>query len=156
VEGDHRTSSCSACGTWWRLPLLLAVVLIAVWLMRGRGIWNAPPVEVKEVVKTQATATNERVLLAIDFPKGRQDFEPIPWHEGMTAADQLRSAPGIKVTQTGSGSAALLTAINGISNEGADGSNWTYQVNDERADRSFEVYELKPNDRVLWTFGSGR
>jgi hypothetical protein len=101
-------------------------------------------------------STNERVLLAIDFPNGRQEFEPIPWHEGMTAADQLRSAPGIKVTQTGSDASALLTAINDIANEGAIGSNWTYQVNDEHADRSFEVYELKPNDRVLWTFGKRR
>lgn len=44
---------------------------------------------------------------------------------------------------------ALLTAINDLANEEADGSNWTYQVNDESADRSFEVYQLRPNDRVL-------
>lgn len=74
----------------------------------------------------------------------------------MTAADQLRAAPGVKLTQTGTGAAALLTAINDVSNEGADGNNWTYQVNDQSADRSFEVYELKPDDRVLWTFGPRR
>jgi uncharacterized protein DUF4430 len=143
------------CGRW-RLPLLLVLVLVVALVMRGRGIWNAPLAEVKSTVKTAAPVTNERVLLAIDFATGRQDFDPLPWHAGMTAADQLRSAPGIEVTQTGSGAASLLTAINGITNEGADGSNWTYQVNDESADRSFEVYELKPNDRVLWTFGKRR
>jgi len=124
--------------------------------MRSRGIWNAPTVDNKAEVKAPAPSTNERVLLAIEFPKGRQDVDPIPWYEGMTAADQLRSAPGIKVAQTGSEAAALLTAINDTANEGADGSNWTYQVNDESADRSFEVYELKPNDRVLWFFGKRR
>ena len=148
--------SCSTCGSWWRLPLLLAVVLIVAWMMRGRGIWNAAPADDNSAAKAPAAVTNERVLLAIDFPTGRQEFDPIPWFDGMTAADQLRSAPGVKVTQTGSDAAALLTAINDIANEGADGSNWTYQVNDESADRSFEVYQLKPNDRVLWTFGKRR
>ena len=136
--------------------MLLAVVLVVAWFMRGRGIWNAAPVADKAATEKTAAATNERVLLAIAFPKGRQDFDPLPWYEGMTAADQLRSAPGVNVTQTGSDAAALLTAINDLTNEGADGSNWTYQVNDESADRSFEVYQLKPNDRVLWTYGKRR
>jgi hypothetical protein len=148
--------SCSTCGNWWRLPLLLAAVLIVAWLMRGRGIWNAVPVADKSAAQKAVATTNERVLLAIDFPKGRQDFDPLPWYEGMTAADQLRSAPGVKVTQSGSDAAALLTAINDVANEGADGSNWTYQVNDESAERSVEVCQLKPGDRVLWTYGKRR
>jgi hypothetical protein len=72
-------------------------------------------------------------------------------------ADLLNAASSdLAITQRGSGQAALLTAIGDVSNEGAGGSNWTYEVNGQSADRSFAVYELRPGDRVLWTFGPRR
>jgi hypothetical protein len=60
---------------------------------------------------------------------------------------------GISIAQKGSGQSAFVTAIGGLENQGADAQNWTYSVNGQIADRSFAVYELKPGDRVLWTFG---
>jgi hypothetical protein len=68
----------------------------------------------------------------------------------------LAGAPQLSVDQKGSGQAAFLTSIDGVANQGADGKNWTFAVNGQSADRSFAVYELRPGDHVLWTFGPGR
>jgi hypothetical protein len=64
--------------------------------------------------------------------------------------------PNVRIAQKGTGESAFVTAIDDIRNEGADGQNWTYSVNDQSADRSFAVYKLKAGDRVLWTFGPQR
>jgi hypothetical protein len=98
--------------------------------------------------------TNERTLLAIDFGTGEpREFPPAAWREGMTIADLMRATPDIRVSQQGSGKSAFLTAIDDVANEGPEGKNWTYKVNGKTGDRSFAIYELKPDDRVLWTFG---
>jgi hypothetical protein len=41
------------------------------------------------------------------------------------------------MTQKGTGHSALLTEMGGTANEGAEGENWTYEVNGQNADRSF-------------------
>ena len=69
----------------------------------------------------------------------------------MTVRDLLNAAPGLSISQQGSGASAFLTKIDGVANEGAGGRNWMYSVNGQRADRSFAVYELQPGDHVLWT-----
>jgi hypothetical protein len=53
----------------------------------------------------------------------------------------------------GDGQMSMLHAIDRDFNEWEGGRNWTNTVNDQMGDRSFAVYELKPGDRVLWTFG---
>jgi hypothetical protein len=53
----------------------------------------------------------------------------------------------------GTGQSAFLDSLDGVKNEGADGRNWTYSVDRTTGDRSFAVYELRPGNRVLWTFG---
>jgi hypothetical protein len=154
---NSSTKSCSACGSWWRLPLLLGLVLAAIVLSRGAGFWDAAPQKRDNVASGSADAARERVSLRIDFGNGRQrDFDSLAWHEGMTVAELMGKAPGIEVMQRGSGQGAFLTAVDGVANEGTEGSNWTYEVNGVGADRSFAVYELAPNDRVLWRFGPQR
>ena len=74
----------------------------------------------------------------------------------MTVADLVGAARSIAVTQRGSGQGAFVTAIDGVANEGAEKDNWTYEVNGKAGDRSHAVYELHPDDRVLWTFGPQR
>jgi hypothetical protein len=151
------TTSCSACGSWWRLPLLLGLVLAAILLSRGRGIWEAAPESSGAAAPDSAGVAREHVSLTIDFGGGRrQDFDAVAWNEGMTVADLFGTASGIEVTQKGSGQGAFLTAIEGVANEGADANNWTYEVNGQSGDRSYAVYELHPGDRVLWTFGPPR
>lgn len=151
---DHE--ACSACNAWWRLPLLLVIVLSAIVLiLRPLGPESAtqPP---QTLPQNDAVAPNtENIRLTIDFGDGQ---EPIRmesrWHEGMTVADLLNGAPRVSRASTGSGASALLTSLNGVKNEGADGRNWTYRVNGKYAVDSFAVYELRPGDQVLWTFAT--
>jgi hypothetical protein len=150
--------SCSACGSWWRLPLLLALVLAAVLLSRGFRETTTEPASDSPVRATGAT-TGETISLAIDFGDGRQpQYEATPWREGMTVRDSLiavaDSPGGVRFAQQGSGESAFLTEINGVKNQGAGGRNWTYAVNGKLGDRSFAVYPLRAGDQVLWTFGS--
>jgi hypothetical protein len=147
------------CTAWWRLPLLLVFVLVAIILTYRFGIFDLAPTSNDSARHQPADGpTAEHVSLSIDFGNGqRMDFDAIDWHVGLMVADLLNAASSdLAITQRGSGQAALLTAIGDVSNEGAGGSNWTYEVNGQSADRSFAVYELRPGDRVLWTFGPRR
>ena len=157
--------SRSACGkcVWWRLPLLLAVVLAVIMVLNGRGIRVADdaqePVSGRELA-VNGEASGATVSLEIDFgDQGERPVHAVVWHEGITVADALTAlrhrandSAGVKVTVQGSGQSALLTEIDGRANQGAGGANWTYAVNGQRADRSFAVYRLEPGDRVLWSF----
>lgn len=156
MENTSKTS-CSACGSWWRLPLLLVLVLAAIFFTRGRGLWNAAPKVEVDAPPASAGTAQESVSLGVDLGGGeRHDFESLPWHDGMTVADLMSEATGLEVAQMGSGQGAFVRAIDGVTNEGADGKNWTYEVNGQGADRSFAVYALRPGDRVLWSFGARR
>jgi hypothetical protein len=146
--------SCSTCGAWWRLPLLLALVLAAILLTRGRNVRETAPETVTgQATPQQAAASAEHLSLAIDFGDGRrEEFGGIVWHKGMTIRDALQQAPEVTIGQQGTGASAFLTQINGVANDGATGRNWTYTVNGRRGDRSFALYELQPEDQVLWSF----
>jgi hypothetical protein len=153
---NEPAKSCSPCGSWWRLPLLLGLVLAVMLLSRGRSLWETKP-NPRAAPNSAGGPAFESVSLAIDFGNGQhKDLPSIAWREGLTVADLFNAAPGVFIKQKGSGQGALLTAIDDVANEGADGKNWTYDVNFKDADRSFAVYELHPGDRVLWTFGSRR
>jgi hypothetical protein len=157
------TKSCSACGPWWRLPLMLALVLAAIWLMRGRGLRESStepggedPTASIGSIEAEAGAVT---AVAVDFGDGRlREYEDVPWREGMTVRDALAAlddaSDGMRFSQRGSGELALLTGIEGVENEGAGARNWTYTVNGKLADRSFAIYPLRPGDRVLWKFAA--
>ena len=96
-----------------------------------------------------------KVWLSVNYGDGqRTDFAAIEWHEGMTAAELTKAWPVIPIKQQGEGESAFVSSIKDVANQGADGKNWTYSVNGQMADRSFAVYKLKPDDHVLWTFGT--
>jgi hypothetical protein len=99
------------------------------------------------------TNTAGKVYLSIDYGDGPpREFAPITWRSGITIADLLGGLKELSVSQKGMGAAAFLTVISGVENQGADGKNWLYEVNGQVGDRSFAIYELRPGDRVLWTF----
>jgi hypothetical protein len=152
---DGTTSkSCAACGPWWRLPLLLGLVLVVLLLTRGRGLQETTSQNAEER-PTAAAAGDVRhsVSLTVDFgDERRREFSSLAWRTGMTVADLMVQADKLSTTQKGAGQSAFVTAIDGVANEGAAGRNWVYTVNGESADRSFAVYELEPGDRVLWMF----
>lgn len=157
-------SSCTTCGSWWRLPLLLAIVLVAIVAYR---IWQPATLPLKSQAGIAAEEGPNvlppgapRVALAIDFGNGeRREFAAIGWKQGMTVADLMAQVPELQVVQVvqkGAGAGAFLVSIDGIANSEAESRYWTYEVNGQAADRSFAVQELQPGDRVLWSFGSRR
>ena len=83
----------------------------------------------------------------------------IPWKAKLTVLAALQAAQkhprGIKLAYQGTGERVLVTAIDGVKNEGR-GKNWLYQVNGELADKSAGVYELSAGDAVLWRFAAPR
>ena len=154
---NQSSPSCSTCGSWWRLPLLLAFVLVAIWLLRDRGVRDAAPDSggATRGATAGVDGASKTVSLAIDFGDGRRtEFDPVAWREGMTVRDATRETPrpDLQLDVRGSDEAAFLANLDGVANEGADGRNWIYSVNGENGDRSFAIYELEPSDRVLWTF----
>jgi hypothetical protein len=154
MSTPFETSSCSACGSWWKLPLLLAVVLAAIMIGRTWGIRNA---DLRPGDKPPAPGVSdqsfEQVALTIHPGDVRQmQHATSKWHEGMTVGDLLNEVRRVDVVRQGSGESAFVAGLNGFANEGSGGRNWLYSVNGQRADRSFGVYELKPDDHVLWIF----
>ncbi len=144
---------------WWRLPLLLSLVLATILWYRLHRRPGIPQTTVSQPAQTAPAGQTlaKKVLLAIVFgPGSRKDIGAIAWHDGMTVADLLNESPGLRITQKGSGQSTFLTAIDGIQNQGESGDNWTYAVNGKIADRSFAIYQLQPGDQVLWTFGPQR
>lgn len=151
------TAGEPAHGAWWRLPLLLAVVLAAIVVVRASRDDERTPAPRKPPL-APAAATGKSVSLVIDYGDGRQrKFDAIGWHEGMTVDDLLNAASQtpdpISYGVAGNGELTMLTRIDETYNEWKHGSNWTYKVNDVSADRSLAIYSLQPGDRVLWTFG---
>ena len=150
--------SCSnTCRSGWRLPLLLGIVLVALLLGSDDDIRQAvfKPLREQPIEDAGAPAAN-KVLLTVNFGNGQLVNETAAWREGMTVADALQGNRRIGFLTEGSGASAFLTSLNGVMNEGAGGRNWTYTVNGKFADRSFAVYELRPNDHVLWTFAADK
>jgi uncharacterized protein DUF4430 len=153
---NETEKTCSRCGPCWRLPLLLALVLGAIVCSQVARLRHEPSENnINRPVPITGENPEQKVELTIDFGRGkRKNFEPIAWHADMTVADAMNASSGVNIAQKGSGESALVTAIDGVENQGSHGLNWTYGVNGKMADRSFAVYELKPGDRILWTFGA--
>jgi hypothetical protein len=153
---NEPSKECPACGPWWRLPLLLGLVLAAIVWSRVHGLREATSEkEIDQPAPVTDGVPKEKIALTIDFGDGRpKNFDAIAWRSGMTVADAMKAASGVTVAQKGSGQSAFVTSIDGVQNQGADAHNWMYKINGKVADRSFAVYELKPGDRILWTFGS--
>jgi hypothetical protein len=98
------------------------------------------------------------IRLTIDYGDGVQKtFAALPWKEKMTVFESLQAAEkhsrGIKLAFLGRAETIFITAIDDAVNEGANGRNWRYTVNDQPAQYSAGVMELKAGDIVMWRFG---
>jgi uncharacterized protein DUF4430 len=137
------------CGVQWAAML---VILCAGCDRRAESKHDGP-------AAWQAADGKPAVELTIDYGDGMQKrFARIPHEEGMTVLAALNAAAshsrGIKFNKTGSGEAAMLTAIDGVANEagGDENRNWMYRVNGKLATVSFDAYTLEPGDVILWRF----
>ena len=145
--------------SWWRLPLLLAIVLAAIVAVRLAGCGEQlHPGGPTGKAPSAADPQGRTVSLTIDYGDARKrQFDALPWHAGMTVDELLTTASrlpeGISYVVRGYKERALLTEIDKVENEGGGQRNWLYSVNDVKAEKSFAIYELQPGDRVLWVFG---
>jgi hypothetical protein len=142
---------------WWRLPLLLAIVLAAIVVARSSQNGLRGPLSTVESVPPPGADSGKTVALEIDYGDGKKrEFAALPWFEGMTVDDLMtagsREKDSFQYFVQGDLAMTMLVKIDQSLNEGAAGRNWTYTVNGNPADRSLAVYELQPGDRVLWTF----
>jgi hypothetical protein len=129
------------------LRLFRSAIFTLAWL----ATWPA-------LVPAQESA--QAVRLIVDYGDGVQKhFTALPWRAEKTVLDAMKAAQehprGVKLQYRGSGATAFLTQIDDVKNEGS-GRNWVYRVNDQLADRSFAVFQLKAGDTVLWKFEKGR
>jgi hypothetical protein len=101
----------------------------------------------------------QTVHLAVDYGDGvMKTIMDIPWMQGQTVLDVMNAAKvrphGITFEFRGSGSSAFLTKIDDLTSQGgsAGKKNWQFWVNAAYGNRSFGVYEVQPQDTVLWRF----
>lgn len=47
----------------------------------------------------------------------------------------------------------FITSIGGVENLAGDGKNWIYRVNGVLGDKGSGVFAVKPQDKVVWSFG---
>lgn len=146
----------------WVFPFLLAMVLLASVIALGNrqpGPQSASP-ETTGSWTPSSEPQGITVALEIDFGNGaKKQFAALPWRAGMTVADLMGQAskfrPGIEFDQHGEGAGGLLTAIDGLKNEGSNGRNWRYRVDDRYGEVSFCLKSIEPGMRVLWEFAAG-
>jgi hypothetical protein len=117
----------------WRLPLMLALLLVVIVLGRSASLHQnvtfGPSSATSSTPEPAPVTTGKSVTLIIQSPDGKERHDYLAWQDGMTVADLLVAAShlpkGIQFSQQGSGESALLTEINGNANQGGDGKNWT-------------------------------
>lgn len=136
----------------WRWFLGMALLML--------GGCTPPSVESREGDAVAGeNPTGPAVKLVIDFDDGFEKHYRLAWREGMTVLDALdaasRRARGVRFASKGTGDMAMVTAVDGVANEGGGGlgRNWIYWVNGALAEKSCGVYEIRPEDVILWKFG---
>lgn len=135
-----------------QVVLLLAVVLGAI--VVSQTLLRRPPPPAGGVGPEDAAEAGV-VMLVIDRGDGPPNQGAVAWREGLTVLDALETAPMRwpgEVARRGEGDQAFIDAIGGLANEGADGRNWQYWVNDERGEVGAGARVLAEGDRVLWAF----
>lgn len=142
---ERRTGACV-----WAMCLAL--------LLMGTVAGCTPPQAGEGDLPKVVKPTGKAVRLVIDFDDGFEKHYRLAWKESMTVLDALEAASarqrGIVVQVRGSGEMAMVTSIDGQTNQGDEGRNWIYRVNGELADKSCGVYEVRPDDVIMWTFGT--
>jgi hypothetical protein len=162
LPNDASRSPAAIIKSRGRLPLMLALLLAVIILGRSatrqQNATFGPANAGSATPEAAPVIAGKSVTLVIQSPDGNVRHDFLAWQDGMTVADLLVAAShlpkGIQFSQQGAGEAALLTEINGDTNQGGNGKNWTYSVNGTEADRSFAIYKLEPGDHVLWTFST--
>lgn len=128
-----------------RLVYALAAVLLGLAayrllfpLLPPSAVENDPP-----------AVTSETVTLVVQQPDSPPRTIEIAFSAGQTVADATRGAD-LQAIWRGSGEMAFLESLAGVPNQGGDGLNWQFEVNEQYAERGAGSVVLEPGDRVLW------
>ncbi len=132
-------------------PVIGLVILLLSGILAG---CDSRPAAQKSSSSRVDTGT---VQLEIDFG-GRQKkiSMDVPCSADSTVfqiLERAREMADFSFSSTGTGETVFVRSIDGVENEGSDGDNWVYRVNEELGDRSCGVYPVQPGDRVLWVLG---
>ncbi len=109
---------------------------------------------------TKVGATREIGTVTLDVNFGTEksslsiDVVCSPESTVLLSLERAQNMKKLKVKFRGSGETAFVTSIGGVENEGADGKNWIFRVNDQLGDKSAGIYSVKPGDKISWSFGN--
>lgn len=97
------------------------------------------------------------VVLEVDFgdekPTKSIDVVCSPDSTVLLSLERAMQMKKLKFKASGSGETAFLESIDGVANDTKEGKYWTYRVNDSLGDKSAGVFDVKPSDKITWTFG---
>jgi len=107
-------------------------------------------------IEVDNTAATVSFLLTIDFGDGKKSASwPLncpPETTVLKAMQRAQQAELLKLTASGSGEMAFVSAINGIENEGGNGKHWIFYINNEIAKRGCGAVVIQPFDEIDWRF----
>jgi hypothetical protein len=143
-------------------PTNKRLVSLAIWLIAFPLLLGCKPPDTNSQGGDFPPATKPSgpaVVLVIDFDDGLEKHYKLAADKPMTVLAVLDAASkrerGIRYETKGSGEMAMVLSIDGLANEGGGkGRNWIYWVNGQLAEKSCGVYEIQPNDVILWKFGT--
>jgi hypothetical protein len=142
---------------WLSICAVMMLVVMSPAIARSQdAVVDSPGQDQKPATANDADSPQD-VSLTIDFGDlSQQKFVAIPWRDGMTVLDAMRSVEkhprAAKFRFRGQQQTAFLEEMGGLANQGGDGRNWMFRVSGKIAKQSFAATTLQPGDDVLWEF----
>ena len=97
------------------------------------------------------------VSVEVDFGSDKRaksiDVVCSPESTVLLSLERAQNLKRLKFESRGAGETAFVTAIDGVKNEGSDGKNWIYRVNEKLGDKSAGIFAVSPGDKISWSFG---
>ncbi len=134
--------------TFFKFLSILSLVLLC-----SAGCDSAAPSNSVELSRDIGTVT-----LEVDFGSDKRsksiDVVCSPESTVLLSLERAQNMKKLKVDFRGTGETAFVTSIGGMKNEGAEGKNWIFRVNDKLGDKSAGVCPVKPGDKISWSYGN--
>ncbi len=130
-----------------------SLTILSLVLLCGAGCDSMAPSNSVELSRDIGTVT-----LEVDFGSDKRsksiDVVCSPESTVLLSLERAQNMKKLKVDFRGTGETAFVTSIGGMKNEGAEGKNWIFRVNDKLGDKSAGVYPVKPGDKISWSYGN--
>ncbi len=130
-----------------RNPLTTLILLIAA-LGCSNSATQSPPNSNSAATATSSVGTVTFEIQTTDEVI-RRTVDDIS--SGTTVEQVMKQITDLELKMTGSGTTALVTSMEGLTNGGSKG--WTYRVDGTLANCGIGEYELTPPCTVTWKYG---